>query len=40
MAGVVAFLLSEAACYLTGQNIVADGGVVDAGLGAAPRRGV
>ena len=38
VAGVVTFLLSSAAAYCTGQNIVADGGVLDAGLGAAPRR--
>jgi hypothetical protein len=29
MAGIVAFLLSDAAAYISGQNFLADGGLLD-----------
>jgi NAD(P)-dependent dehydrogenase (short-subunit alcohol dehydrogenase family) len=29
LAGIVEFLISPAAAYMTGQNIVADGGLLD-----------
>ena len=38
IAGVVAFLLSEDAAYMTGQNVVADGGMTDSVLRLLPVR--
>lgn len=38
IAGVVAFLLSEDAAYMTGQNVVADGGMTDSVLRLLPAR--
>lgn len=38
IAGVVAFLLSEDADYMTGQNVVADGGMTDSVLRLLPVR--
>ena len=38
IAGLVAFLLSPDAGYLTGQNILADGGLSDSMLRVLPRR--
>ncbi len=38
IAGVAAFLLSEDAAYVTGQNVVADGGMIDSVLRLLPAR--
>ena len=38
IAGVVAFLLSEDAAYVTGQNVIADGGMTDSVLRLLPVR--
>ena len=38
IAGVVAFLLSAGAGYMTGQNLLADGGLADSILRVLPRR--
>jgi len=38
IAGVVAFLLSKDAAYMTGQNVVADGGMTDSVLRLLPVR--
>ena len=38
IAGVVAFLIGPDAAYITGQNIVADGGLLDATQGLIPGR--
>ena len=38
IAGVVCFLLSQDAGYMTGQNLLADGGLSDSILRVLPRR--
>ncbi len=39
IAGLVSFLLSPDAAYMTGQNLLADGGLSDSMLRVLPRRG-